>query len=237
MKKIVFSMATFLVAFSFYAQNVEFGVKGGLNVAFFTSDADAGDSKPKYVYHFGVTAEIPVMEKFSIQPELLYSAQGLNGKLAGKFNIEPIRGIFPKGAKGSYEVKSEESLTYINIPVMMKYYVFKGLSLEVGPQLGILVGAKQVGSAEVKINGKALPEKYYNYVEKQYGVRPGKSSGDSKKGFKSTDLGMNFGLGYKMDKVNFGVRYSLGVTDIVKNRKGDGYLKNAVIQLSVGYSF
>ncbi|MBS9766003.1 MAG: PorT family protein [Flavobacteriaceae bacterium] len=237
MKKIVFSMATFLVAFSFYAQNVEFGVKGGLNVAFFTSDAKSEESKPRYVYHFGVTAEIPIMDKFSIQPELLYSVQGLNGKVSDNFKVPPIPGVFPKGAKGSYEVKATQSLAYINIPVMMKYYVAEGLSLELGPQLGILVGAKQIGNAEVKINGKSLPEKYYDFVEKQYGIRPGENTHNNKKAFKSTDLGMNFGVGYKLDKLNFGVRYNLGLTDIVKNRKGDGYLKNAVIQLSVGYSF
>jgi hypothetical protein len=69
--------------------------------------------------------EIPLAKNFSIQPELLYAQQGTKISL-------------------SYEVtnshyKSNLDLNYLNIPVMLKYYVLKGLTVQAGPQIGILL--------------------------------------------------------------------------------------------------
>src|SRR5690606_3935814 len=57
------------------AQNLGFGVKGGLNysslnLTFTTLDKNATG------YHVGGFVKVPLAKKFSIQPELLYSTKG-----------------------------------------------------------------------------------------------------------------------------------------------------------------
>ncbi|HEU4790930.1 MAG TPA: porin family protein [Flavobacterium sp.] len=123
MKKIILS-AVAVLAFGFTnAQEVKFGVKAALNVANLTGDVDNASSIVGF--QVGGFAEIKLSEKFAIQPEVLYSAQG---------------------AKSEGETFN---LGYINIPVLAKYYVAKSFSLEAGPQIGFLTSAK-IESEDVK---------------------------------------------------------------------------------------
>lgn len=116
MKKIILS-AVAVMAFGFAnAQEVKFGVKAALNVASLTGDVE--DVSSLVGFQVGGFAEIKLSEKFAIQPEVLYSAQGAESD-GEKFN-----------------------LNYINIPVLAKYYVAKSFSLEAGPQIGFLTSAK-----------------------------------------------------------------------------------------------
>ena len=119
MKKIILS-AVAVFAFGFAnAQEVKFGVKAALNVASLTGDIE--DTSSLVGFQVGGFAEIKITEKFAIQPELMYSAQGA-------------------------ETDGDNlNLGYINIPVMAKFYVAKSFSLEAGPQIGFLVSAKQDG--------------------------------------------------------------------------------------------
>jgi opacity protein-like surface antigen len=124
MKKITLSIVAVL-AFGFAnAQEVKFGVKGGINLSTLTGDIEEASSKVGF--QVGAFAEIKLTEKFSIQPELLYSAQGVKTE----FN----------DMDGSEENKI--NLGYLNIPVMAKYYVAEKFSLEAGPQVGFLLSAK-----------------------------------------------------------------------------------------------
>jgi hypothetical protein len=67
--------------------------------------------------------EYSISDKFSLQPEVLFSQQGLKEDLYDN----------------QYEVKLK--LGYINIPLMAKYYATDQLNLEIGPQLGFLTSA------------------------------------------------------------------------------------------------
>lgn len=96
--------------------DVKFGFKGGYNLANFGGDVE--DNKSLSGFHLGGFVEIPVSEKFAIQPEVLYSAQGVK-------------------EDGGDNVKIKNN--YINIPVMAKYYATDKLALEAGPQFGFLV--------------------------------------------------------------------------------------------------
>ncbi len=167
------------------AQKVEFGAKAGLNLAFITGD-NTEDFKPNTDFHVGVMAEWKITNKFSLQPEIIYSGQGSD------INIESEGRI---------------SLYYLNIPVIGKYYVTERLSLEAGPQVGYLLSTK----------GGTI---------------------DYKDLLHTTDYGVNFGVGYKLDNgLNFTARYNLGLSNI---NNVDGFSeknRNGVFQLSVGYFF
>lgn len=123
MKKITLTLLG-LVAFSTSAlaqQEVKFGPKAGVN---FANLSGADDSEMKIGFHVGAVAEIKFNDKFSIQPEVVYSTQG------AKFSQTlPIIG----------EVESTIKNDYINVPIMAKYYFIEGFSVELGPQIGFLM--------------------------------------------------------------------------------------------------
>src|SRR5690606_9650619 len=123
MKKITLTLLG-LVAFSTSAlaqQEVKFGPKAGVN---FANLSGADDSEMKTGFHVGAVAEIKFNDKFSIQPEVVYSTQG--AKISQTL---PIIG----------EVESTIKNDYINVPIMAKYYFIEGFSVELGPQIGFLM--------------------------------------------------------------------------------------------------
>ncbi|WP_029033703.1 porin family protein [Salinimicrobium terrae] len=120
MKKLLIIAAVFLSAGTLSAQEfVEFGAKGGLNFASLSGDETEGlDGVTSF--HLGLLAEFPLTDKFSVQPEVLYSGLGASA------------------SEGDATLK----LDYISVPVMLKYYVMNGLFLEAGPQISFNVVAE-----------------------------------------------------------------------------------------------
>jgi len=199
MKKIMLTAAAVL-AFAFSnAQETKFGVKAGLNLANLTGDYDGASSL--IGFHVGGFAEIKLTDKFAIQPELLYSAQG--AKIEQTFFDE------------SFEFDTK--LNYLNIPVLAKYYITEGFSVEAGPQVGFLLSAKEDGEDA---------KDYYKSVD--FGFNVG--------------AGYNF-----TENLSVGLRYTIGlssIADVPDSEEGfedfdvsDIDVKNSVFALSVGYKF
>ncbi|QNK78417.1 porin family protein [Winogradskyella undariae] len=194
MKKLLLITAVAVLGFSnVNAQEVTFGAKAGVNFA--TLGGDTEDLDGLTSFHVGGVAEISFSEKFSVQPELLYSAQGASFEESGY----------------------EETLKYdyLNLPIMAKYYVAEGFSVEAGPQIGFLLSSK---------------------YEMEY---DGESEEVDNDDASSIDFGLNFGLGYKMDNgLNFSARYNLGLSNVYDGEDSDDYsVQNNVFQVSVGYFF
>ena len=104
------------------------GFKAGLNVASIGGDAyytGFGGFNSRTSFHIGGLVEIPIADKISIQPEILYSAQG------SKVNY-------------GFGTNEDTKIDYINIPIMGKYHIIAGLSGEIGPVIGVLVKAEGV---------------------------------------------------------------------------------------------
>jgi len=129
MKKI-FLLVAGIALFNAVSAQVKYGVKAGLNVANMTGDA--GDTKMKPGLQGGVFAKVGITDALSIQPEVVFSAQG--SKM--KFNQEGI----------SYDVKT--NLSYINVPVLLQYNTPGGFFAETGPQFGFLMSAKGKSDGE-----------------------------------------------------------------------------------------
>jgi hypothetical protein len=102
-------------------EGITFGLKGGLNVSNLVGDIN--DNTFRTSVHLGIFSEIMISDKFSLQPELLYSGQGYSGSANPGF--------------------SRSKYDYINFPVLAKIYVAKKISIEAGPQIGFLVSAKE----------------------------------------------------------------------------------------------
>lgn len=128
MKKSIFIVA--LVIFGISNASAQeywhFGVKAGAN--FSTVAGDDIDS-PAYRtgYNIGLLAEIPVAERFSLQPEVLYSAKGFD---AARFDQDNFL---------DNDQNVEYQLDYIDVPVLAKVYLTDGLSLQAGPSFNFKV--------------------------------------------------------------------------------------------------
>lgn len=98
-------------------------------------------------------------------------------------------------------------LNYVNIPVMIQAMVGRGFYAEAGPQVGFLTGtADKVGDTETGFF----------------------STSD----FKSTDVGVGFGVGYQSTSgLGIGARYNLGLTNI--NNTGTNKIRNNVLQIDL----
>lgn len=101
-------------------QEVKFGPKAGVNIS---NLSGMDDSEMRIGFHVGAVAEIKFNDKFSIQPEVLYSTQGAKASTAT-----------PLGT-----IESEIKNDYINVPIMAKYYIVEGFSAELGPYVGFLM--------------------------------------------------------------------------------------------------
>lgn len=116
------------VTLTFAQGELRMGAKAGLNLASIGGDYDGlGGLDTRVSFHIGALVEIPVTEKISVQPEILYSSQGSKGNYGFLFD-----------EVNDFKVK----LDYLNFPILGKYHIIEGLSGELGPVIGILVKAE-----------------------------------------------------------------------------------------------
>jgi hypothetical protein len=168
-----------------FAQGISGGLKLGMNLANQTISAEGMTVSPSFrtSIHAGGYITAMISEKFGIQPEILYSGQGAkNGDFSFKAN-------------------------YISVPVMLRWNFTSLFSIHAGPQLGILMSAKE------EFGGESV---------------------DVKDDYKSTDIGVAAGVGIDLPMgLNFGFRFAKGMSNIVDS---DEYKqKNYALQFSVGY--
>ncbi|WP_029272291.1 porin family protein [Flavobacterium sp. KJJ] len=208
-KNIVVALA--LITFGFAnAQNVKFGVKGGFNLSSLKGNIE--NETPKFGFQLGGLAEFKLTDKFYIQPELLFSTQG------GKYQQSGV----------DYLYKQELNSSYLNIPIMAKYYIIDKLSLEAGPQVGFLLSAK--GKYEVRNGTEFLS-----------------GSGNAKDTYQKQNIGLNIGAGYDLTKnITAGMRYHFGMSNEIRYYpsitnvfEGERQIRmrNDVLSISVGYKF
>ena len=134
MKKIVLLLVT-IVAFSAasYAQGVSFGIKAGVNIANQKYDADGFSFSPdaKAGFHVGGFVTFMFSETFGLQPELLFNTVG------AKMDDQSL------------------DMSYLSVPVLIRYQPIELLNIHVGPQFGFLMNAK-VEDEDVKDGFKGL---------------------------------------------------------------------------------
>ena len=171
------------------------GIKGGLNFSKFDPSAGMSNVDNRTGYHGGAFALIKVAS-FGIQPEVLFSKQG------SKYVVNTT----------SYEANFD----YINVPVMLKFYLPLGLNLQAGPQFGFLSTSELKATAQNTTvqNSKNL----FN-----------------RKNDTSVALGAGWDLPFGL---TIDARYNIGLSDIKysdQNSSAAVNFKNKVLQISLGY--
>lgn len=210
MKKVLLTAILAVAGFTAQAQDggMKFGAKLGPN--FSTITGDATDATVKVGFHAGVFAEFMITENIGIQPEVMYSLQGSSS------DYDYYYGDF-----FDYVGYEKLNLSYVNIPIMATYHfgAVKGLSAMAGPQVGILVSAKEKGK-EYDANDNLV-----SY------------SRDVKDSLKTLDIGLTAGAQYEF---SFGLiaqlRGTFGFMNIYDG-PGNFTYRNNMIQLSAAYSF
>ena len=120
MKK-VFLTAVALFAFGFANAQAD-GVKFGVKAGVnLTNFTGDVESDQGTGFYIGGLVDLAVSGNFHVQPELLYSVEGAK----------------------------DASVSYLRIPVMAKYYVMQGLSLQVGPEIAFKIAAEDDFTDEV----------------------------------------------------------------------------------------
>ena len=205
MKKIAIAFVCMIMAVGTAMAQPEksftFGPKIGVDYThYWGKDCDHGG---RLNYQAGVFFEYVVADKFAVAPEIVFAAQG------GKYKwSEIIEGV-------GVEYDATDYVNYINVPVMLKYYVAPSLSIDFGPQLGINVYSKRTDKWDDA--GVEMKETY-----------------DMKDGTKTIDFGIGLGLTYNLAKDVFVQgRYTMGMTNISKF----GSVKNGNAQIAIGYRF
>lgn len=202
--------------------SVRFGIKAGFNGSTFSrgerSEVDNSE-KIKAGSHIGVFANIPLAEKFSIQPELLFS------QLGSKTEDIFIHNSENSSTKHEYTYKT--NLNYLTLPVMIQYNILPQLYVEAGPEFGLLLGGK--------INGDGRSEVIFEGTTTT--GTESFSENITMKLYNKFNFGIGIGAGYYFTQ-NFGVtaRFTAGITEIFKNDYGSKVRNNA-LQIGVAYQF
>ena len=167
--------------------------KVGVTLATISSD----DSKFKFGMAAGIEGQYQLNNWFGLSAAVMYSQQGAKAK--------------------NYDVKVNTE--YINIPVMAKFYVTKGLSLNVGLQPGFMTKAKAKG------DGRTI---------------------DVKSNCNKVDFSIPMSIAYEFENgLSFEARYATGLTNVGKDAFDSTSSswdktfqnKNEVFMLTVGYKF
>jgi len=170
---------------------VQFGAKVGVDATnFWGKDVNHG---MQLNYQAGLMMEYKFSPKFAIAPEVVFAAQG------GQYKLIEV---------GSTKIKHTYTTNYINVPVMLKYYVSPDFSIDLGPQVGFNVYSKMK-------TGDLKPV-------------------DIKDGTKTVDFGVGLGGTYNLtDNAFIQARYTMGMT----NAFDAGDAKNGNIQVAFGMKF
>ena len=188
------------------AQESSVGIKGGVNLSTLSID-DNNDKNMKIGFNVGVYNKIALTESFAIQPELLYSRQGLKVEYDGIADGE-----------------TKFNLNYINLPIKLVFNLSEDFEFQFGPYVGYLIDANLKSDAEVlglfDIDSEDdVDRKNFNSID--YGLTAGL-------GFDLDPLiiGVNYNLGLSQVAKDDEFSY---------NMLGDA--KNRVIQVYVGLKF
>lgn len=204
MKKVLLSLiAAFLFTATATAQHkfISWGVKAGLNFAGateFVSQIQDGSITSRADFQGGLFVEIRPLKCLSVSADVLYSGQGYKNE--GTLNGKP----FSVTAK----------LGYFNVPILANFYIWKGLALKTGVQLGVNI------NSNISFTGIQL---------------------DADNAIRNADLAIPVGLSYSF---NWGLiidaRYTFGVSDISYDSIKElalGKTRNQVFSLALGYRF
>jgi outer membrane protein with beta-barrel domain len=166
----VLSVTLLMAVLQTHAQGFHVGIKAGANL--FKVDGQSFDQSFNFGYNAGVFSELNFTSSWGIQPELLFNQT--NYRTGTQFSDVYSGGV------DNYKGK----LNYLTIPILLSFRPIPLLSLQVGPQFGILLNK----------------DEHLTYNAQQ--------------AFKSGDFAVVGGAQLNLASVKVGARYVIGLNNI-----------------------
>jgi hypothetical protein len=187
MKKFKILAVVFLISVTGISQSIDLGVKAGAN--FSSINVEDASSSSITGLQAGVFAGLKLAGKIGVQADLLYSKQGAEI-------------MFSDGLK-------QIDLSYVNVPIVLKYYIFLGLNVQAGPQFGFKIddNIAEIITEDIEAKGADIS-----------GI---------------VGLGYDLPLGLRVD-----ARYNFGFSNVfeVPGQNNTTDSNNTVFSLAVGYT-
>jgi hypothetical protein len=170
----------------------------------------------------GVLLRWQLSSWLAVQPEVNLTQQGAGYEVTGA-------SAGPAGGRATGTI----TLTYLNVPVLVKLYLTKRLSVQLGPQLGLLLKGREVG-----------PPAQYRDANNQI-IDDFDGDADVAASY-ANDLALVSGMGYDLPwGLSFNARLAYGLRDVNRNawerelsrRLGSGGIYNRGAELTVAYFF
>lgn len=165
-------VAGILLAQAAFAQ-FTVGIKGGTNIT--KVEGKAFRDEFKYGYHLGGFAEIGLGGRLGIQPEVLFNQY--QTRVDSSF-----KNVYQNAT--DFSNYKDVKLNYLTIPILLNYKLGNILSLQAGPQFGILISQDK------------------NLLE------------NGKEAFKSGDFSLTGGAQINISKLRLTGRYFVGLNNI-----------------------
>ena len=151
------------------AQKLHIGFKGGANINKLTGKSF--DDQFSFGYHVGGFFSAGLGKKFAIQPEILFNQ--INVDTSSSFST-----VY------QFNKVDKVQLKYLSIPILLNYKPIKFITLQAGPQFGILTNK----SKTLLQNGKEA--------------------------FKTGDLSILAGAQVNISHINIYARYAVGLSNL-----------------------
>jgi hypothetical protein len=151
------------------AQKFHIGVKGGANINKLTGKSFSDQFS--FGYHAGGFFSVGLGKKFAIQPEILFNQ--INVDTSGSFS-----------SVYKFNQVDKVQLRYLSLPILLNYKPVKYLTLQAGPQFGILTN-----------KSKTLVE-------------------NGRDAFKAGDFSMLGGVQVNISHLNIYGRYAVGLSNL-----------------------
>lgn len=197
MKKTTFLLIVGFIVFSLTnvcgQPDIGFGIKAGINLSDQVTTGTGEGVNVKSILRplGGIYFNYLIFDKLAVQPELLVSGKGSDWD-------DPY-----------YNVR--DLLTYIDIPVMVKYQVIKVVNITAGPQFGYLLKAVQ------KDNDSGDKENITDY-------------------YKKPDFAISIGAEANLPyRINVSLRYVFGLLDTTTDVEYIEPWRNNFFQISAGF--
>ncbi len=161
--------------------------------------------------HIGPYVKIPISDNLALEPALLASLKGTNIKL---FETEIL-------GEDVITVDSDSDiyLLYLDMPVLLRFYLVDGLNIFAGPQVSFLLNNIIETEYEECFNGTCFTDDEEDEAD-----------------VKDIDFAVSLGIGYEFPfGLNFNVGYDLGLANI--DDSGIAEVNNRVFKASLGWTF
>lgn len=200
MKKIILAAIISVVTLHAKSQKINVGVKVGANITKITGKEFK--EQFSFGYNAGAFAELEFDKTWGIQPEILYNQ--VNTKTSS--NFDSAFGNWPKNL-------SSIKLNYLSIPILLRFNIGKFISLNLGPQFGLLLNKDESAWQTISSTGN-----------------------NTKTALKSGDLSVVGGMTVNVKVLRVFGRYIVGLNDISDVPNTDQW-RSQQVQFGVGFKF